>query len=121
MCGRYQRRSDKQRLVEAFHLGNVDGLALDFPPDYNAAPQSTQSVIVWDETTGTRLLHMMFWVKSDATTGSCPDGRGHPVRHRRPPIRRYDTPRLQVQRCRKSGMKHSRAVLGAPHLATSTL
>ena len=61
MCGRYQRRSDKQKIAEAFHLGNVDGLALDFPPDYNAAPQSTQPVIVWDETTGTRTLHMMFW------------------------------------------------------------
>ena len=61
MCGRYQRRSDKQKIAEAFHLGNVDGLALDFPPDYNAAPQSTQPVIVWDEATGTRTLHMMFW------------------------------------------------------------
>ena len=61
MCGRYQRRSDKQRIAEAFHLGNVDGLALDFPPDYNAAPQSTQPVMVWDEATGTRTLHMMFW------------------------------------------------------------
>jgi len=28
MCGRYQRRSDKQRIAEAFALGNVDGLAL---------------------------------------------------------------------------------------------
>ena len=61
MCGRYQRRSDKQKIAEAFHLRNVDGLALDFPPDYNAAPQSTQPVIVWDEATGTRTLHMMFW------------------------------------------------------------
>ncbi len=38
-----------------------DGLALDFPPDYNPAPQSTQPVIIWDEATGTRTLHMMFW------------------------------------------------------------
>jgi putative SOS response-associated peptidase YedK len=42
-------------------LRNVDGLVLDFPPDYNAAPQSTQPVIVWDEATGTHTLHMMFW------------------------------------------------------------
>jgi putative SOS response-associated peptidase YedK len=61
MCGRYQRRSDKQKIAEAFHLGNVDGLALEFAPDYNAAPQSTQPVIIWDEAGGTRLLHMMFW------------------------------------------------------------
>ena len=61
MCGRYQRRSDKQIIAEAFHLGNVDGLALEVAPDYNAAPQSTQPVIVWDEAGGTRLIHMMFW------------------------------------------------------------
>jgi putative SOS response-associated peptidase YedK len=61
MCGRYQRRSDKQRIAEAFHLGNVDGLAVEFAPDYNAAPQSMQPVIVWDQAGGTRLLQMMFW------------------------------------------------------------
>ena len=61
MCGRYQRRSDKQKIAEAFHLGNVDGLALEFAPDYNAAPQSLQPVIVWDRQFGARSLHMMFW------------------------------------------------------------
>ena len=61
MCGRYQRRSDKQKIAEAFHLGNVDGLAVEFAPDYNAAPQSMQPVIVWDHAGGTRLLQMMFW------------------------------------------------------------
>jgi putative SOS response-associated peptidase YedK len=40
MCGRYQRRSDKQRIAETFALGNVDGLALEFAPDYNIAPQT---------------------------------------------------------------------------------
>jgi len=30
-------------------------------PDYNAAPQSMQPVIVWDQAGGTRLLQMMFW------------------------------------------------------------
>jgi hypothetical protein len=29
VCGHYQRRSDKQRISEAFSLGNVDGLSLD--------------------------------------------------------------------------------------------
>jgi hypothetical protein len=40
MCGRYQRRSDKQKIAEAFQLGNVDGLSLELGPDYNAAQQS---------------------------------------------------------------------------------
>ena len=61
MCGRYQRRADKQRISEAFHLGNVDGLALELVPDYNASPASTQPVIVWDEQFGMRTLSMMFW------------------------------------------------------------
>lgn len=65
MCGRYQRRSDKQQIAEAFGLGNVDGLSLaidlDLAPDYNVAPQTMQPVIVWDEATGMRTLHMMFW------------------------------------------------------------
>ncbi len=61
MCGRYQRRSDKQKIVEAFHLGSVDALALEFAPDYNAAPQSLQPVIAWDKQFGARSLQMMFW------------------------------------------------------------
>ena len=36
MCGRYYRRSDKQRIAEAFHLGKLpEGFVL--PPDYNIA------------------------------------------------------------------------------------
>lgn len=63
MCGRYQRRSDKQRIAEAFALGNVEGLALelDLTPNYNVAPQTMQPVIVWNEAVGMRTLHMMFW------------------------------------------------------------
>jgi putative SOS response-associated peptidase YedK len=61
MCGRYQRRSDKQKIAEAFQLGNVDGLYLELAPDYNVAPQTMQPVIVWDEEYGTRMLSMMFW------------------------------------------------------------
>ena len=39
MCGRYYRRSDKQRIAEAFHLGKLpDGFVL--PPDYNVAPST---------------------------------------------------------------------------------
>ena len=65
MCGRYPRRSDKQRIAEAFALGDVQALPLasdiDLPPNYNVAPQTMQPVIVWDETVGTRVLHRMFW------------------------------------------------------------
>ncbi len=61
MCGRCQRRSDKQKIAEAFALGRVDGLALELAPDYNVAPQTMQPVIVWDKDFGTRTLHMMFW------------------------------------------------------------
>ncbi|MGH9587866.1 MAG: SOS response-associated peptidase [Acidobacteriaceae bacterium] len=63
MCGRYQRRSDKQRIAEAFALGNLDGLALelDLAPNYNVSPQTMQPVIVWDEAVGMRNLQMMFW------------------------------------------------------------
>lgn len=61
MCGRYQRRSDKQKIAEAFALGNVDGLALELTPDYNVAPQKMQPVILWDQEFGTRTLPMMFW------------------------------------------------------------
>ena len=61
MCGRYQRRCDKQRITEAFALGNVDGLTLELVPDYNVAPHTMQPVIVWDERKGMPTLHMMFW------------------------------------------------------------
>lgn len=61
MCGRYQRRSDKQKIAEAFHLGDVDGLALEIAPDYNVAPQTMQPVVIWDDQFGTRTMHMMFW------------------------------------------------------------
>lgn len=65
MCGRYQRRSDKQRIAEAFAIGNTNSLALEtdlgLAPNYNIAPQTMQPVIVWDDTFGTRTLQMMFW------------------------------------------------------------
>jgi putative SOS response-associated peptidase YedK len=61
MCGRYQRRSDKQKIAEAFRVGNIDGLYLELAPTYNAAPQSMQPVIVWDPAGGSRMLQMMFW------------------------------------------------------------
>jgi putative SOS response-associated peptidase YedK len=45
MCGRYYRQSDKQRVAEAFHIGNdISSLAMP-PDDYNIAPSTFQPVI----------------------------------------------------------------------------
>jgi len=65
MCGRYQRRSDKQRIAEAFQLGTPDesdpSVELGLAPNYNAAPGTMQPVVVWDEALGMRTLRMMHW------------------------------------------------------------
>lgn len=37
MCGRYQRRSDKQRIAEAFQLGTLDDLDLSADPSLELA------------------------------------------------------------------------------------
>lgn len=60
MCGRYLRRSDKQRIATAFHLSEVpEGLVLpDW--DYNVAPTSFQPVIRNDRE-GRRELVLMRW------------------------------------------------------------
>ncbi len=61
MCGRYLRRSDKQRIAETFHVAK--GLAdLVLPPwDYNVAPTTFQPVIRPDRDTGERELALMRW------------------------------------------------------------
>ena len=60
MCGRYLRRSDKQRIAEAFRLGGLpDGFVL--PTDFNIAPTSVQPVIRLSRDTGQRELVMMRW------------------------------------------------------------
>jgi putative SOS response-associated peptidase YedK len=60
MCGRYYRRSDKQRISQAFHLGEIPP---DFvlPPDYNVAPTTFQPVIRNTRDTGERKLELMRW------------------------------------------------------------
>jgi putative SOS response-associated peptidase YedK len=61
MCGRYLRRSDKQRIAEAFEVAK--GLAeLVLPPwDYNVAPTTFQPVIRPDRDTGEREVTLMRW------------------------------------------------------------
>ena len=65
MCGRYQRRSDKQRIAEAFQLGTLDELDLSvelgMAPTYNASPGTMQPVVVWDDALGMRTIRMMHW------------------------------------------------------------
>jgi putative SOS response-associated peptidase YedK len=59
MCGRYVRRSDKQRIAEHFHL---HGPSLpDFGPSWNVAPQTYQPVIRLNRDTGERELVLMRW------------------------------------------------------------
>src|ERR1035438_90644 len=61
MCGRYYRRSDKQRIADAFRLGKLpDGFVLP-PADYNIAPTTFQPVIRADKETGERELVLMRW------------------------------------------------------------
>jgi putative SOS response-associated peptidase YedK len=61
MCGRYLRRSDKQRIAEVFHISK--GLAdLALPPwDYNVAPTSFQPVIRSDRDTCEPEITLMRW------------------------------------------------------------
>jgi putative SOS response-associated peptidase YedK len=59
MCGRYVRRSDKQRIAEHFQ---VHGLSLpDFGPSWNVAPQTFQPVIRLNRDTGVREIVLMRW------------------------------------------------------------
>lgn len=59
MCGRYLRRSDKQRIAEAFQTRNdISTLALP-PADYNIAPSTFQPVIRENKEEGSRELILM--------------------------------------------------------------
>ncbi|MGC8550088.1 MAG: SOS response-associated peptidase [Acidobacteriaceae bacterium] len=59
MCGRYRRRSDKQRIAEAFEAGvGLDELYLEAEDDI--APGSVQPVVLQRED-GTRQIEMMRW------------------------------------------------------------
>ena len=60
MCGRYYRRSDKQRIAEAFKVGKLPS-GFELAPDYNIAPDTFQPVIRPDFETGDRELVSMRW------------------------------------------------------------
>jgi putative SOS response-associated peptidase YedK len=61
MCGRYYRRSDKQRIAEAFHLGQLPDNFVMPPWDYNVAPTTHQAVIRHNKQTAERELVLMRW------------------------------------------------------------
>ena len=60
MCGRYYRRSDKQRLGDAFNIADLPS-SLILSEDYNVAPTTFQPVIRNDKGTGDRELVLMRW------------------------------------------------------------
>jgi putative SOS response-associated peptidase YedK len=60
MCGRYLRRSDKQRIAEAFpHVKGLEDLVLP-PWDYNVAPTTHQPIIREDHE-GDCVISLMRW------------------------------------------------------------
>jgi putative SOS response-associated peptidase YedK len=59
MCGRYYRRSDKQRIAEAFRIGMPP--SFEILPDYNVAPTTFQPVIAEDRDSGERSIRPMYW------------------------------------------------------------
>jgi putative SOS response-associated peptidase YedK len=60
VCGRYYRRSDKQRVAEAFKVGKLPP-GFELPADYNIAPSAFQPVIRADRDSGEQELVMMRW------------------------------------------------------------
>ena len=61
MCGRYYRRSDKQRIADAYRIGEIpfDVVLPDW--DYNISPTTFQPVIRESRDTGARQLVLMRW------------------------------------------------------------
>jgi putative SOS response-associated peptidase YedK len=75
MCGRYYRKSDKQKIAEAFHATKVDDFPLP-PWDYNVAPTRMQPVIRNNRDTGERELVSLRWGLIPFFTKSLPDVKG---------------------------------------------
>lgn len=59
MCGRYRRRSDKQRIADVFAAGA--GLEdIFFEPEEDIAPDSVQPVVLLNKD-GERQIELMRW------------------------------------------------------------
>jgi putative SOS response-associated peptidase YedK len=59
VCGRYYRRSEKQRIAEAFRTGIPP--TFEILPSYNAAPQTFQPIVCLNSRTLERELLQMRW------------------------------------------------------------
>jgi len=59
MCGRYVRRSDKQKIAELFAIHGP--VMPDFGPSWNVAPQTFQPVVRLNRDTGEREIVLMRW------------------------------------------------------------
>jgi putative SOS response-associated peptidase YedK len=59
MCGRYARRSDKQKIAELFAIHGP--VMPDFGTNWNVAPQTFQPVVRLNRDTGVRELVLMRW------------------------------------------------------------
>src|SRR5271169_226445 len=75
MCGRYYRRSDKQRIGDAFNISDLPS-SLVISEDYNVAPTTFQPVIRNDRETGERELVLMRWGLVPFFTEQISDVRG---------------------------------------------
>ena len=61
MCGRYARRSDKQKIAEWFHAdADLDSLPMP-DADYNIAPTTSQPIVRQSRETGRRELVLARW------------------------------------------------------------
>jgi len=76
MCGRYYRRSDKQRLSEAFHLGKLPEDFVLPHWDYNVAPTTFQPIIRANRHNGEPELVLMRWGLIPYFTKSLADVKG---------------------------------------------
>jgi hypothetical protein len=59
MCGRYVRRSDKQKIAELFAIHGP--VMPGFGPSWNVAPQTFQPVVRLNRDTGEREIVLMRW------------------------------------------------------------
>jgi transposase len=69
MCGRYERRADKQRIAEWFHTHNTDVFNDEYyeinstrlAPSHNISTESIQPIVRLDRDTGERVLALTKW------------------------------------------------------------
>lgn len=61
MCGRYGRRSDKQRIAEAFQIRPENVFEDDLAPSFNVAPTDVGPIVRLARDTSERELMLMRW------------------------------------------------------------